>query len=163
MLTEYENAIQNFQFHGLTWGSATAQMKSHFPSCAEQRDGTDESVGQHLYLVTAEGVDSAELSFLDDHLYKVRLLYTAVRCNEMGGWNIVLQRLVEKFGLADAKSKGSDTGDDDIIASYYWRFEEITKYVSIDVYKTATVVEFVDLTALWDVNGRKEKTVNLGF
>jgi len=163
MLTEHENAIQNFQFHGLTWGSSTAQMKSQFPSCIERREGTDDSVGKHEYLVQAQGTDGAELLFLDDHLYNIRLVYSPATTNEMGSWNTVLQRLVERFGLADAKSKGSDTGDDKIVASYYWRFEEITKYVGFDVYKFGVSVEFTDMAALWDVNARIEKTVNLGF
>ena len=163
MLTEEENAIQNFDFHGLTWGATTQQMTSRFPEGVRSIDGADLPNGERKYGVPVEGVDVASLSFLDGKLYEIRLVYLPATVNQLGSWDIILSRLVDKFGLADADSKGNDTGDEDHLASYFWRFDGAKKWVSFNVYKKFVRVEFSNLLGVWEMEERKKKTANLGF
>lgn len=116
-----------------------------------------------LALLQFWGTDGAELSFLDGKLYKIRLFYFPATVNQLGDWGIILSRLVDRFGRANADSKGNETGDEDHFAAYFWRFDDVKKWISFDVFKTAVLVEFEDLVAHWELENRKKKTANLGF
>jgi len=163
MLTEQENAIQNFDFHGLTWGSSVKQMNDLFAQEATSMDGADVANGERKYAVHVQGVDLAALSFLDGKLYDIILVYNPATVNQLGTWDVILSRLVERFGLADADSKGNETGDEDHFASYYWRWDDVKKWISFDVYKKFVKVNFSDLTGVWEMEERKKRTANLGF
>lgn len=163
MLTEEENAIENLDFHGLTWGASVQQMNSRFPRATRSTDNPDLANGEDKYLVPVEGVDFAELSFLDGKLYGIRLIYLPATVNQLGTWDIILSRLVDRFGLASADSKGNETGVEDHYASYFWRFDDVKKWISFDVFQKFVRVEFEDLVARWELDNRKRKTANLGF
>lgn len=166
MLTEYEDAILNFTFHRLTWGSSISSMEQQFPKRLEVTDGVNPSIGEKRYgVVVGDGADGAGFDFLDGKLYGIDVAYLAETVNkEIGSWGTILDRLVDKFGPPDIRSKGDDTNDDDdLISSYFWRFEEVKKWIEILVLKQRVLVKFQDLAALWERNERKHRVANVGF
>jgi len=96
----------NFEFHGMSFGGSEDDIEEFFSDCAYDKASSDPKAGIGVYNVEATGVDEAKLWFFSGRLYMVTLIYGAARVASMGDWTAIADRLVARFGKANAESSG---------------------------------------------------------
>jgi len=156
-------AIKAFSFKGVGFGASVEDLQRALPVTFLDDESSPEK-GQKVFAHTPEGGDVSAVffSFIDDSLFEIRLVYDARTANRVGGWDTIAERLVKKFGKADAESKG-DKVEAPMIASFFWNFREDDRFIEMEVDKNYSRVSFTDLAGWSRWDAAKKKGADVGF
>lgn len=156
-------AIKAFSFKGIGFGASIEDLQRSLPVTFLDDQSSPEK-GQKVFAHIPENGDISGVffSFIDDSLYEIRLAYDAPTANRIGGWHTIAQRLVQKFGKADAESKGEDV-EEPMIASFFWNFREDDRFIEMTVDKKYARVTFTDTAGWRRWDAAKKKNAEVGF
>lgn len=159
-------AIKDFEFQGFKFGADLDSFKQKFGDkliLIEKRSDSKNGVSVYGIVENFEGFDLCFLWFCDGKLFQIRLNYEPSTVDKIGGWETVIEKVVEKFGKPSPKSKGTDAKAEDEIAEFHWVFPDVHRFISIDVSKKDMNVEFTDTEAYEKWQERKKKSAKVGF
>ena len=156
-------AIKTFSFRGVGFGASVEDLQNALPVTFLDDQSSPEK-GQKVFAHIPEGGDVSGVffSFIDDSLYEIRLAYDAPTANRVGGWNTIAERLVKKFGKADAESKGTEV-EEPMIASFFWNFGEDDRFIEMTVDKKYARVTFTDTAGWRRWDAAKKQGADVGF
>lgn len=158
-------AIRDYTFQGMTFGTDLKTFQEKYPSALPWAEESDPDNGLQVFLLTdVSGPDQVVLSFYNNQLFRVTLIYSVPTINAMGGWQTLAEKLVAKYGKADGDSLGTDVKGDDEVANYFWRFiPSVNRTIRLRVMTKAAKVEFSDASAYEKWQARKKQNANVGF
>jgi len=99
-LTEAEKFARDFSFDKVKLGTPIKDFLKRYPK-AEKTD-SDDKLKIELYTVPVPPATSCSYLFLDGNLYEMRLLYDVAATEEMGGWRVLIEKLIDKLGKVEA-------------------------------------------------------------
>jgi hypothetical protein len=88
-----------------------------------------------------------------------RVLYEAKIVNEMGGIEVLEDRLTEKFG----KGERGEVTAPDAVMKITWHFSKVDRSIDFDVNRKQAWLDVTDQKALREIIARKKKTAKTGF
>ena len=156
-------AIKAFSFKGVGFGASVEDLQRALP-VEFLDDQSSPEKGQKVFFHNPESGDVSAVffSFIDDSLYEIRLVYDAPTANRVGGWDTIAERLVKKFGKADAESKGTEV-EEPMIASFFWNYREDDRFIEMEVDKKYSRVSFTELAGFHRWEAAKKKGADVGF
>jgi hypothetical protein len=156
-------AIKDFAYKDIGFGASVEDLERGLQVTLLNDESTPEK-GHTVFahLPNNGDVSAVFFSFIDDSLYEMRLVYDAPTANRIGGWNTIAERLVQKFGKADANSKGAEV-EAPAIASFFWNFAEDNRFIELSVDKKYTRITFTDMAGWKRWEEKKKKSANVGF
>lgn len=138
------NPMESFNFNGVKLGDTTQQLQSFLPTAEVVERISKPEIGLYTYIATDIGsVDAAIFYVYNNHIYKIRLGYFARTIEALGGWEPIIDRMVQKYGKFDPKSPGTSTTDGRL-AEFLWTFPGLNKYIGVVVDKESVLIDFVD-------------------
>ncbi len=162
--TQHVEAIQAFEFQGMSLGDPEDQLAKHFNDPIYRDDCSNPKAGVATYEVEAPGTDGCYMYFQEGKLYILLLFYGVERVAAMGDWSAILDRLVARFGKPDRDSPGVfPVKEDGEFALYDWAFGEVDRTLRLRVTTEFATVVFTDTNAQLAVHNRKKRQADLGF
>jgi len=159
--TEAEKAARDFAFEKTKLGTSLTDFKKRFPTAELIKENSDPKLKLACYMADANSATFCGYYFLDDKLYEMRIGYVARTVNKLGGWEVLLEKLVEKFGKL--KDGDYEVKSDPLKVSGIWRFPKVDRAVSIEASPKFVGIEVTDLALLKEVQQRKKKAAKTGF
>ena len=127
-------------------------------------DFTDTKLDLKAYdLQNVPGITLVGFYFFEGKIYAIRMAYDVAATNRLGGWDIVVGKLVDRFGKADGNSKGTNVTEKDQIASFFWNFSSVSRYIEVGVQTQYMYVEFTDTDLFQKLQDKKKALLDLGF
>lgn len=158
-LIEADKFARDFSFDKVRLGTPLKDFLKRYPK-AEKTD-SDAKLKIELYTVPVPPATSCSYLFLDGNLYEMRLLYDVATTEKMGGWKVIIDKLVDKLGKVEADDLKHEK--DPFKLDGIWRLGKVNRAIEFLVTEDMTKVEVTDLKALREINQRKKKAAKTGF
>ena len=157
-------AAKQFTFEGVALSCSLKDFLRTYPSAQLWADETQPNVGIKCYRVLAlQSADMAEFRFLDDSLFQVVAVYMPDRLKRIGGHNVLLARLAEKFGLPDHDSPGRSEENGQESFTFKWKFAEAQRGFAYRNDPNCCVILFWDSSKSDLAEKRRAEKANFGF
>jgi len=154
--SKIENEALNFSIQGVKLGSNIADYFKAFPSADKKCQSQNIDLGVKIYdLKNLSGATEISFYYIDDALYLIDMTYDPKAGALPGGWMEFLGTLEGRFGKASKRAQVSTAGDGDLIASYYWDFPRMRRYVGMDVKSKGVEVYAIETSLDADVERRQ--------
>jgi hypothetical protein len=159
-----EQAISDFEFRGLKFGTSLESFKEKLNGHYATAEGLAEPQNSvDVFVVTADGADLVYLWFFESKLFQITFLYEPATVNKIGGWETIIEKIREKFGRPVADSEGTNSKDEGIVASFFWKFRTVHRYIEVLVKKTSMKAEFTETESYLKWQERRKKGAKVGF
>jgi hypothetical protein len=153
-----ERALLQFHYQGISFATSIAEFSRRFPQQLKNSKPADEKLGlKSIVATTAEG-DGIEVEFFNGKAYKIDLIYTAARINEMGGIEVFTRKIVERLGAFDDTVSAPGTGYRNI-----WNRANVNRRAELSVISSAVMVSVIDTSIEAAVKDQRAKSLDLGF
>ena len=165
-LTPAEKDILKWSYKGkLAVGMSTRDFISRYPSADINKDNSNFKIKDIHYGVTpsvANDVEYIIVKTFEDKVYEIQIFYSVGFVERLGGYRNFTKKLVARYGLADADSKGNDVKEPGIY-SLFWRFPKVSRYIGCDVFQETLRLTVTDMRATSKLGSAKRESVDLGF
>jgi hypothetical protein len=160
---EQTKAAKEFKFEGVSFSTTLEEFKTAHPDAELQAEDSDKKIRLEVYLADSEAASILMVKFFDGQLMEMRILYDVKKVNKIGGWEVLLERLVDKFGKADADSLGYDKEEKK--AQLDWTFKKANKVVTFLAVerKNHFRVDVEDTEIAKKMRDAKAKSADTGF
>ena len=161
MTTHVANA-KSFSIEGVKLGMTIDDFKKLFPAAEPLSDLSDTVNNKQGFRVdSTANTDGIDAAFFEGKLFDCYVWYMPSRLNKMGGDETILNKLVEKFGKANADSKGYDGENSKL--ELHWRIPEADFYCSFMATPNKSTMNITDTAAFKKFMELKAKKANVGF
>jgi len=159
---EKENqAAKDFKFEGVSFSTSLDQFKRMYPGARRGQD-TDEKLGVEQYLLSSEVASLVSFHFFDGNLYEMRILYDVQKVNKIGGDEVLLTRLQDKFGTPDADSPGV-IKKEPFEFRMEWSMKDAHRFVVMRGEAKFTRIDVIDTEVNTKMVKKKRKLADTGF
>lgn len=150
---------KHYMFQGLAFGSSVASMKAQLDNPIPVESQTDSKIGRETYAVSIPGgADLCGLSYFEDRLYLVVLVYAGSRVKSIGGADVIWRALVDRYGYPSPDSPAvRQDGGSSIDLEFFWHFAEAERYITLKITPDAACVVSILDTAQADALDAKTK------
>jgi hypothetical protein len=158
-LTEAEKFARDFSFDKVKLGLPVKDFLKRYPKA--KRTDTDAKLKIELYTVPVPPATSCAYLFQDGSLYEMRLLYDVAATEKMGGWKVLIDKLVDKLGKVEPGDLKREENPAKL--NGIWRLGKVDRAIEFVVTEELTKIEVTDLKALRELDQRKKKAAKTGF
>ncbi len=97
-----DKALETFDVEGMQLPTTPEELQRAFPTAQPDHERVDEAVGLRCYAVRdLPSADVARFYFYDGRLYQFEAKYSLERVAKLGGAELMLQKLIDKWGPVD--------------------------------------------------------------
>ena len=96
--TEQVVAARGCHFEKVSFNTTLTEFKSLYPAAG---DPPRSKLGESAYEISSASIGTVSITFLDDHVMTISLRYGEQQLADLGGHNVLMQRLTAKFGEPD--------------------------------------------------------------
>ena len=157
--SDYEKNVLAFNAQGIKLGDTYSAFKEKFPDATYMSDASDD-INKVYAVGTITNVTVALFYFVDDSLYAIRYGYDVKQANKLGGWDVIAENFVKKYGRFD--SVDSNMNGDTIFEAYR-KYSAINRYLQFWVTKQTVLFEFQDTNLAEKLRQRKMNSMDYGF
>ena len=151
--SEHEKNLLDFNVQDIKLGSSLNDFKLKFPDAIIFQELSQESIGDVTYMVSdIPNIDTCLFSFYSGKLYRIAIVYSASQADELGGWDNIVMKLVERYGKFD-----EITTDEDDVFSAYLENDTIARYLDVNVSSEFMMIKVIERNILSELNTKKEK------
>lgn len=94
-----ENSLASFKFNGVPLGTTLEVTQKRFPRMVVDKKNLNLNAGVKTYFVLGANESyGAFLRFHNDKLFRVEIVYTSDRVNDIGGLEAVTKKFLAQFG-----------------------------------------------------------------
>jgi hypothetical protein len=153
----------NFKFEDLFIGmTKTIFLNNHTDAIAIPQKDTNKKIGIFQYMEKYRSA-SALVSFLDDKVYSIAIIYAADNIADGVGMQTLYARLVPKIGPPTEQRTPNPVGEDDISQEVKWELLK-REFILTKYNKEGTITLVIRDTDKFDtIATRKESTKDVGF
>lgn len=158
-------AAKAFKVEGVYLGMTETEFRELYPMAQPLKDLTDVNTGTvGLRVSETKNTDGVDAAFWRGRLLEYYVWYGVPRTEQLGGFTTLMKRLVEKFGKADADSRGANEDkNSEELAELKWRIPEADFYCELLIQKKINRVNITDMRAFTDRGNMKERKADVGF
>lgn len=158
---EQTKAAKDFKFEGVTFATTVAEFKKLHPNAKEDKE-SDKKLKVEQYIVPSQAADRMAVYFFEGKLYEMRILYRSKQLDKIGGDAVLIERLRDKFGKADASSPGV-TKKTPLEYEFEWEMKDANKSFAIIGKDDYVRIDAVDTLVNAKILEAKKKTADTGF
>ena len=155
-------AAKDFKFEGVSFSTSLEEFLKMCPDARPFDGGTNDKVGTRAFQAQSKSATCVVFFFFDGKLCEMRILYQQAELNKLGGLDVVLGKLVEKFGKAEADSAGVISRTP-FKAYLKWRVTDAKKFVELNVEEKYIRVDVTDTDVQGKMQEKQKKAVDTGF
>lgn len=157
--SDKENDLLDFNVQGIKLGSNLSDFKIKYPDAFFMSSESDLDIDILCYGVSnIPNISSTIFIFYASKLYEIRNGYDVQLTNKLGGWDVVLSTLVNRYGYFDEVT----TQSPEIYSCYLIR-SNISRLLKFIVNPNAMVIVVRDLDIYDEIVTRKKEVMDLGF
>jgi len=154
-------AAKAFNIEGVKLGMSKEEFLQLFPEAVEDSKRSRPDIGVEALRVDNTGKTSGiDVKLLDGKVIEVYAFYTDSRVEEMGGVGTLAERLVLKFGKAEANSPGRTEGGK---LALIWRIHGAAFWCKLSKAPDITAINYVGVKGYALMLDRKRKIADPGF
>lgn len=159
---EQIKAAKEFTVEGIGFSATPQTIRTKWPSAERVAKECDAKLGwETLRVGKTPNTDGIDFSFLDGKLVLMWVWYFPERTNQMGGWEVIPRRIVDKLGKAEA---GSNEGkDEDEIFRADWVIPEANRFIRFIAEKKRSILIIVDREMQKQLEQKRQAAANTGF
>lgn len=157
---EHEKNLLDFNVQGIKLGSKLSDFKLKFPDATIIDQGLgQEPIGDVTYMVSGiPNIDECLFCFYSGKLYRIGIFYFPSQINKLGGWDNIVMKLVERYGMFN-----EITTEGDEVFSAYLENDTIARYLYVTVSSVVMMIKVVELNIKNELDAKKSETMDLGF
>lgn len=162
---EQIKAAKDFMIEGIGFSATPQTIRAKWQFAKTVEKESNPKIGFEVLRVgETPNTDGIDFCFLDGKLMQMWVWYAPQRLNKIGGWDVILDRLIKKFGKGDADSKGTkvDTEDGEVY-QIDWVIPEAERWVRYDVKKKVAVLQIWDREVARKKEAKEKATAETGF
>ena len=162
--TDRSRAAKEFGYEGIKLSTTLASFMQRFPDALQIKDGFDKTANVVECMLTDNGpADSCTYKFCDEILYQIQISYNGKKIEQIGGANVLFDKLIQKLGTKTMKEFKLATG-----RCMVWGFPSVSREITCHeiqntIEGTACVVTITAPKVEKLIQQRKEKAASLGF
>jgi hypothetical protein len=158
---EQTKAAKEFTFEGVNFSTTLGKFKELFPGAKKYDEQTDTKVGTAAFITPVKAASILHCYFFKDNMHGMRIIYYAEKVNKIGGPFVILDRLKEKFGEADA-DRTVRVGPP-LLIKVRWTMKDAKRFISVYVDERLTQVDIIDTEVHDKIREAQKKATEVGF
>jgi hypothetical protein len=151
--------VRDFAIDGVKLGMAFGEFQKLFPGATLIDSRPD--LKWEAYTTDTTNTDAVHASFFEGKIISIIAVYESKRTNEIGGDDVIKQRLEKRFGRK-ATAIIDKTGADDIYLGA-WVFPEKSFVCAFSVYPQWSLITVTDINDEERLNKKKSENADVGF
>lgn len=164
-------AAMRFSFEGVTFATSVAELKKLHPEVDEEDDDIDSDmqkqreanrkVNIEKYMADSKAANWLSLTYLDGKLCEMNILYKSKKRQQAGGNELLIERLVSKFGEPDSDSIGISKKPS--FTSFKWTLDNANRLVEFSGLNDASRITVKDISLFSKMVELKKNAIDTGF
>ena len=156
-LDKKEVTARDFSFEKTKLGTTLEEFKKRYPDAREVE--SDKKLGTVLLGQQAESAHICGYAFFDGKLYEMRIAYNSKDIEKMGGFTVLTDRLVSKFG----KAHDGKVEEDPFKVKMVWEFPNADRFIVLNVDDELARLDVTDIKLYGELNEKQKKAAKTGF
>lgn len=157
---KHQQAAQSFSFEGVSFNTTLEEFRKKYPDAKLDSKASNEKLGLQVFDNTKlKYCQLAEYSFVNDKLMSVKVYYLAQDFQKSGGFEVFMEKLLERFGKWDPDSPEMEEGK----FKAFWNFPDANRYLELVMNDDRAIFFVVNTQVASELLKKRAENADFGF